>query len=94
MCEPYNVIFIHGWYDLPRKYGTLTHSRKEVIFIALTYCGQMLYCKTEKKSLYNENSCIMSFNVVVIDRIVVQVDYKRTVFEMNGRHWFIEVHFL
>lgn len=46
----------------------------------------MLYCKTEKKSLYNENSCIMSFNVVVIDRIVVQVDYKRTVLEMNGRH--------
>lgn len=64
----------------------LTHSRKEVISTALTRLGQMLYCTTENKSLYNENSCIMSYNVVVIDCIIVHIDYNRTVPEVNGRH--------
>jgi len=72
----------------------LTHSRKEVISTALTRLGQMLYCTTENKSLYNENSCIMSYNVVVIDCIIVHIDYNRTVPEVNGRHWFIEIPFL
>jgi hypothetical protein len=53
----------------------LTHSRKEVIFTALTHCGQMLCCTTKSKSLYNEKSCIMSYNVVVIDCIIVHIDY-------------------
>jgi hypothetical protein len=53
----------------------LSHSRREVSFFALMHRGQTLYCKTENKSLYTENSCIMSFNVVSIDCIVVQVVY-------------------
>lgn len=64
----------------------LTHSRKETIFTALTHHGQTLYCKTENKSLYNEYSCIMSYNVVVTDCIIVHIDYDRTVLEVNGRH--------
>jgi len=64
----------------------LKHSRKEVIFTALTHRGQILYCTIENKSLYNEKSCIMSYNVVVIDYIIVHIDYNRTVLEVNGRH--------
>ena len=64
----------------------LTHSRKEVIFTVLTHRDQMLCCTTENKSLYNEKSCIMSYNVVVIDCIIVHIDYNRTVLEVNGRH--------
>jgi hypothetical protein len=51
----------------------LWHSKKEVILIILTHHGQISYCKTEVKSLYNKNSFVISFNVVVIDCIVVQV---------------------
>ena len=61
----------------------MTHSRKEVIFTALTHLGQMLYCTTKNKSLYNENSRIMSYNVVVIDCIILHTDYNRTVLEVN-----------
>jgi hypothetical protein len=72
----------------------LTHSRKEVIFTALTHRGQMLCCTTENKSLYNEKSCIMGYSVVIIDCIIVHIVYNRTVLEVNGRHWFIEIPFL
>lgn len=53
----------------------LTHSRKEVIFTALTHRGQMLCCTTKSRSLYNEKSCIVSYNVVVIGCIIVHIDY-------------------
>jgi len=72
----------------------LTHSRKEVIFTALTHHGQMLCCTTKNKSLYNENSYIVSYNVAVIDCIIVHIGDNRTVLEVNGRHGFIEISFL
>jgi hypothetical protein len=54
----------------------------------------MLCCTTKNKSFYNENSCIMSYNVVVIECIIVHIDNNRTVLKVNRRHGFIEIPFL
>jgi hypothetical protein len=51
----------------------------------------MLYCETQNKPLHNEDACIIGYNVLIIDCMIVRFYRNRTVFGMNERRSFLDV---
>jgi hypothetical protein len=51
----------------------------------------MLYCKTRNKPVRSEDCCIVGYNALIIDCMIVMVYRNRTVFGMNERQSFLDV---